>query len=120
MPRTKSTPPRRRIAAPPRRNDKARPESDAWELAGILDDVKATAIALLATLQDKERALREKERDAPLPGVERGLSDIAILRRWADRTLHTIEVLEKGRSGDLQTLLEELGQFRELVGQQAS
>jgi hypothetical protein len=81
------------------------------ELAGVLDDVKATTLALLASLRDKERRLRAQAVSEPGPGVVRGLSDIAALRHWADRTLRTIEVLERGRAGELKSLLEELGEF---------
>ena len=45
-----------------------------------------------------------------------GLSDIRLLRRWADRTLQTISVLERGQQdGDLRTLLSELAEFSEIV-----
>lgn len=87
----------------------------ASELAPLLDEVKATAIALLAALQEKERTLRDRAQAAPAPGIERGLSDILALRLWADKTLRTIGVLEKGRSGELSTLLEELGEFGDIV-----
>lgn len=85
------------------------------ELARLLDEVKATVIALLASLQEKERSFREKEGGEIPPGVTRGLSDIRALRRWADKTLHSIEILETGKSGKLHELLEELGQFEEIV-----
>ena len=86
------------------------------ELAGLLDGVKATVLALLASLQEKERNLRRRLRSAPTPGVRTGLSDIRLLRRWADRTLRTIEVLERGRQrGDLRALLADLGEFRDIV-----
>lgn len=87
----------------------------AAELAGLLDEVKATVLALLASLQDKERSFRDRDSKAVPPGVTRGLSDIQALRRWADRTLQTIEVLEKGSSGELHALLDELGEFREIL-----
>jgi hypothetical protein len=86
-----------------------------WGLAGVLDDVKATTLALLASLQEKERVLRRRGGRSPLPGVRRGLSDIEALRRWSDKTLRTIEVLERGRSGELHELLEELGEFGEIL-----
>jgi len=86
------------------------------ELTGLLDDVKATVITLLASLQEKERGLRQQLRSAATPGVKTGLSDIRLLRRWADRTLQTIGVLERGRQdGDLRMLLAELAEFSEIV-----
>jgi len=86
------------------------------ELTGLLDSVKATVIALLASLQEKERGLRQQLGTAATPGVKTGLSDIRLLRRWADRTLQTIGVLERGQQdGDLRTLLAELDEFSEIV-----
>ena len=87
------------------------------ELTGLLDTVKATVIALLASLQEKERGLRHQLGDgATPPGVKTGLSDIRLLRRWADRTLQTISVLEQGHeAGDLRALLAELDDFSDLV-----
>ncbi|MGH7899030.1 MAG: hypothetical protein ACREQQ_13830 [Candidatus Binatia bacterium] len=85
------------------------------ELAGLLDDVKATVIALLASLQEKERDLRKQLRSDATPGVKTGLADIRLLRGWADRTLGTIERLERGNYEGLQPLLEELGEFSDLV-----
>jgi hypothetical protein len=86
------------------------------ELAGLLDGVKATVLALLASLQEKERNLRRRLRSTATPGVRTGLSDIRLLRRWADRTLRTIALLERGKQrGDLHALLAELGEFSEIV-----
>jgi len=86
------------------------------ELAGLLDNVKATVIALLASLQEKERGLRRQLRGEATPGVKTGLSDIRLLRHWANRTLKTIEVLERGRhGGDLRTLAAELSEFSDIV-----
>lgn len=86
------------------------------ELAGLLDDVKATVIALLASLRDKERDLRERLHGGATPGVRTGLSDIRLLRHWADRTLRTVEVLERGQQqGDLRRLVAELGEFSDIV-----
>ena len=86
------------------------------ELAGLLDGVKATVLALLASLQEKERNLRRRLRSAPTPGVRTGLSDIRLLRRWAARTLRTIALLERGQQhGDLRVLLAELGEFSDIV-----
>ena len=86
------------------------------ELVGLLDNVKATVIALLASLQEKERGLRNQLKTAATPGVKTGLSDIRLLRHWADRTLRTIGVLERGRQdGDLRTLLAELSEFSDIV-----
>jgi hypothetical protein len=86
------------------------------ELAGLLDGVKATVLALLASLQEKERNLRRRLRTAATPGVRAGLSDIRLLRRWADRTLRTIALLERGQQrGDLRALLADLGEFRDIV-----
>ena len=103
--------PRRRepqAETPPTRTDGA--------LADTLDELRATVIALLASLRLKEQALREQGGAHPAPGVLAGLSDIGAIRVWADRTLRTIEVLADGKTGDLARLLEELGEFRELVG----
>jgi hypothetical protein len=85
------------------------------ELEGLLDEVKATAIALLASLQEKEKTLCDRADTEPTAGVARGLSDIRALRVWADRTLRTIEVVERGRSGEVEKLLEELGEFGEIL-----
>jgi hypothetical protein len=86
------------------------------ELTGLLDSVKATVIALLASLQEKERGLRQQLGAGATPGVKTGLSDIRLLRRWADRTLHTISVLERGQQdGDLRMLPSELAEFSEIV-----
>jgi hypothetical protein len=85
------------------------------ELTGLLDDVKATVITLLASLQEKERGLRQRLRDSATPGVKTGLSDIRLLRHWANRTLRTIGVLEQGQPGELRTLLEDLTEFRDIV-----
>lgn len=83
------------------------------ELAPVLDEVKATVIALLASLVDKEKSLAEKS-DAE-PGAVRGLADVRALTRWARRTLRTIEVLNQGKSGELHALFDELGEFREIL-----
>ncbi len=84
------------------------------ELIGLLDGVKATVIALLASLQQKEHDLRL--RGGAIPGIRTGLSDIRLLRHWADRTLRTVEVLERGqRQGDLRRLVAELGEFSDIV-----
>jgi len=81
----------------------------------LLDSVKATVIALLASLREKERGLRQQLGTGATPGVRTGLSDIRLLRRWADRTLQTISVLERGQQdGDLRTLLSELAEFSEI------
>jgi hypothetical protein len=86
------------------------------ELAGILDNVKATVITLLASLQEKERGLHQQLRTHPTPGVKTGLSDIRLLRHWANRTLRTIEVLERGQQGgDLRRLLADLSEFSDIV-----
>ena len=86
------------------------------ELDGLLDDVKATVIALLASLRDKERHLRRRLRGGATPGVRTGLSDIRLLRHWAERTLRTVEVLERRQQrGDLQTLVAELGEFGDIL-----
>lgn len=86
------------------------------ELAGILDNVKATVITLLASLQEKERGLRRQLRAGATPGVKTGLSDIRLLRHWANRTLRTIEVLERGQqAGELRTLLADLSEFSDIV-----
>jgi hypothetical protein len=86
------------------------------ELAGILDNVKATVITLLASLQAKERGLRQQLRGRATPGVKTGLSDIRLLRHWANRTLRTIEVLEHGQqAGELRTLLANLSEFSDIV-----
>ena len=93
------------------KGERAKPVPPPSEIEGLLDDVKATTIALLASLQEKERDLRAR----PAAGATRGLSDIAALRLWADRMLQTIGVLEHGRSGELGALLDELGEFREIL-----
>jgi hypothetical protein len=50
------------------------------------------------------------------PGVRTGLSDIRLRRRWADRTLRTIALLERGQQrGDLRALCADLGEFRDIV-----
>jgi hypothetical protein len=110
---------------PPKAAKRRRPPSESAsapaamppsELTGLLDSVKATVIALLASLQEKERGLRQQLGAAATPGVKTGLSDIRLLRRWADRTLQTIGVLERGQQdGDLRTLLAELDEFSEIV-----
>jgi len=86
------------------------------ELAGLLDGVKATVLALLASLQEKERNLRRRLRFESSPGARTGLSDIRVLRRWADRTLRTIALLERGQKrGDLHALLADLAEFSDIV-----
>lgn len=86
------------------------------ELGGLLDGVKATVLALLASLQQKEHVLRERLRDDPTPGVRTGLSDIRLLRHWANRTLRTLQLLEEGhQQGDLRTLVAELTEFSDIV-----
>jgi hypothetical protein len=93
--------------------DKAPPST---ELAGLLDNVKATVITLLASLQAKERGLRQQLRGRATPGVKTGLSDIRLLRHWANRTLRTIEMLEQGQqAGELRTLLADLSEFSDIV-----
>ena len=91
--------------------------AESSALDGLLDEVKATTIALLAGLREKERELRDRGAEQPLPGVSRGLSDITALRRWADRTLNTIEALEEhGRThGEIHELIDELGEFRTIL-----
>jgi hypothetical protein len=91
------------------------PDIPPSEIEGLLDQVKATAIALLAMLQEKEKTLCGHANSMPTPGVARGLSDIRALRIWADRTLRTIQVLENGRAGEIDKLLEELGEFAAIV-----
>jgi hypothetical protein len=101
---------------PPNVSSKRIAPAPPTELAGLLDNVKATVIALLASLQEKERGLRNQLKTAATPGVKTGLSDIRLLRHWADRTLRTIGVLERGRQdGDLRTLLAELSEFSDIV-----
>jgi hypothetical protein len=86
------------------------------ELGGLLDDVKATIIALLASLQAKEADLRKRLRTGATAGVRTGLSDIRLFRHWADRTLRTVMVLERGQQqGDLRKLVAELGEFSDLL-----
>lgn len=86
------------------------------ELAGLLDDVRATVIALLASLQAKEADLRRRLRTGATAGVRTGLSDIRLFRHWADRTLRTIGLLERGHHrGDLRALLAELSEFTDIV-----
>jgi hypothetical protein len=86
------------------------------ELNGLLDDVRATVIALLASLQAKEADLRRRLRTRATAGVRTGLSDIRLFRHWADRTLRTIELLERGQQqGDLRALLAELGEFADIL-----
>ena len=86
------------------------------ELSGLLDDVKATILALLASLQDKEMHLRRRLRTDATAGVKTGLSDIRLFRHWADRTLRTVQLLERGQQqGDLRTLVAELGEFADIL-----
>lgn len=86
------------------------------ELGGLLDGVKATVLALLASLQQKEHVLRERLREEPTPGVRTGLSDIRLLRHWANRTLRTLQLLEEGQhQGDLRALVAELTEFSDIV-----
>ena len=85
-------------------------------LAGLLDDVRATVLALLASLQAKEADLRRRLRTGATAGVRTGLSDIRLFRHWADRTLRTIELLERGQQqGDLRMLRAELSEFADIV-----
>ena len=86
------------------------------ELTGLLDDVKATVIALLASLQVKEADLRKQMESDPTAGVKTGLSDIRLFRHWADRTLRTVQLLERGQQqGDLHALVTELGEFADIL-----
>lgn len=84
-------------------------------MAETLDELRATVIALLASLRAKEHSLREQGGTQPAPGVLAGLSDIGAIRVWADRTLRTIDVLSRGSTGEVARLLEELGEFRDLL-----
>lgn len=94
----------------------APPKLPPGELGSLLDGVKATVLALLASLQQKEHVLRERLREEPTPGVKTGLSDIRLLRHWANRTLRTLQVLEEGHEqGDLRALVAELGEFSDIV-----
>jgi hypothetical protein len=110
----------------PRRGTRAATESsapppvpptvaDAEGFVEALDEVRATVIALLASLRAKEAVLRERGGANPTPGVLAGLNDIGALRVWADRTLRTLGVLATGQTGELSQLLKELGEFQELV-----
>ncbi len=86
------------------------------ELGSLLDGVRATVLTLLASLQQKELHLRESLRALPTPGARTGLSDIRLLRHWANRTLRTLEVLERGHhGGDLRALVAELEEFSDIV-----
>ena len=91
------------------------PSLSAVELTGLLDSLKATVIALLASLKDKERVFRASMERQPTDGVRTGLEDIHTLRRWAEKTYNTIEVLEKCEPGRLGMLLEELGEFERIL-----
>jgi len=94
----------------------APPALPPGELTGLLDDVKATILALLASLQAKEAHLRKRLRTDATAGVKTGLSDIRLFRHWADRTLRTVELLERGQQqGDLRTLVAELGEFADIL-----
>jgi hypothetical protein len=84
-------------------------------LAGALDEVQATVLALLASLAQKERVLRGRAGAKSAPGVAHGLADIEAIRRWANRILQTIEVLNAGQQGELSRLLDELGEFERIV-----
>src|SRR5687767_6950686 len=64
--------------------------ADAEGFVDALDEVRATVIALLASLRAKEAVLRERGGANPAPGVLAGLNDIGALRVWADRTLRTL------------------------------
>lgn len=107
----------------PRRGSRGTTESppipptvaDAEGFVEALDEVRATVIALLASISAKEAVLRERGGATPAPGVLAGLNDIGALRVWADRTLRTLGVLAKGQTGELSQLLKELGEFQELV-----
>lgn len=96
---------------PTRRRSAPLPES----LAGVLDQVRATVLALLASLQMKERDLRHLEATDPEGGARAGLSDIRALRSWADRTLQTLDVLGRGRRSELDVLLNELEEFQQIL-----
>jgi len=85
------------------------------ELVGLLDNVKATVLVLVASLREKERGLRKRMRTETTPGIKTGLSDIRLLRHWADRTLRTIQILERGNQDGLGPLLAELGEFSDIV-----
>ncbi|MGH7805248.1 MAG: hypothetical protein ACREQJ_12950, partial [Candidatus Binatia bacterium] len=89
--------------------------ADAEGFVEALDEVRATVIALLASLRAKELVLRERAGAHPAPGLLAGLSDIGALRVWGDRTLRTLEVLASGQTGEITRLLEELGEFKDLV-----
>lgn len=93
----------------------ARPELEG--LAGTLDEVRATILTMVAILAEKEAVLRARREESALPGVEAGLADIAALQRWAQKTLRTVDVLSRGQAGELRTLLEELGEFEQIVGE---
>ena len=110
----------------PRRGTRAATESseppptppsvaDAEGFVEALDEVRATVIALLASISAKEAVLRERGGATPAPGVLAGLNDIGALRVWADRTLRTLGVLATGQTGELSQLLKELGEFQDLV-----
>ena len=89
------------------------PSGDGFDEA--IDEVRATVIALLASLRAKENDLREGAGPHPAPGVLAGLNDIGAIRVWADRTLRTLDVLSRGKTGEVSRLLEELGEFQQLV-----
>ena len=93
------------------------PRLPPGELTGLLDEVKATVLALLASLQAKEAHLRKRLRSTDATaGVKTGLSDIRLFRHWADRTLRTVQLLERGQQqGDLRALVAELGEFADIL-----
>ena len=107
----------------PRRGSRSATESppipptvaDAEGFVEALDEVRATVIALLASIRPRKRCSASAAARIPAPGVLAGFNDIGALRVWADRTLRTLGVLETGQTGELSQLLKELGEFQELV-----
>lgn len=85
------------------------------EIEGLIDELRATVIALLASLQAKERELCDRAGEDPSAGLARGLSDIYVLRRWADRMLRTIDEVEKTETRAFDPLLGELSRFAEIL-----
>ncbi len=115
MPKNRRKPSASRRTGPPRTT--SRVTLPPGELSGLLDDVKATVLALLASLQAKEAHLRKRlQTGEASAGVKTGLSDIRLFRHWADRTLRTVELLERGQQqGDLRALLADLGEFADIL-----
>jgi hypothetical protein len=110
----------RKSARPRKRPAAERPVASATlpagELTGLLDDVKATVLALMASLAAKETDLRRQLGSRPTAGVRTGLSDIRLLRHWADRTLRTVQLLDRGhQQGGLRALLAELDEFGDII-----